>query len=296
MDYSKDLNKLVNEMGFNRMEAQMALEESRGDINIATNKLTSGAYAPPPYAPVSEKAAYPSHQASIGEKNRIDDPSKLNFSNVLGNITGKHNAPIVEDKPSAPSFTSLTHDLQKIQIELPEGTKQMPPPYEVIDKSNKVKAWEKDANVFHFDCSQSSSSPSASRKEQPIYLQQGERCDVCFNILEGTTNILSQNKKVFHGTCFRKKFGPKCAYCCFPLSLPDKDHDLSGKYLMYKGKDYHVECYEKYAGPRCTSCFNVIIERPNGEFSGSWIMDGSSEYHTECYQKKLHSLWRAQNT
>ena len=196
MDYSKDLNKLVNEMGFNRMEAQMALEESRGDINIATNKLTSGAYAPPPYAPVSEKAAYPSHQASIAEKNRIDDPSKLNFSNVLGNITGKHNAPIVEDKPSAPSFTSLTHDLQKIQIELPEGTKQMPPPYEVIDKSNKVKAWEKDANVFHFDCSQSSSSPSASRKEQPIYLQQGERCDVCFNILEGTTNILSQNKKV----------------------------------------------------------------------------------------------------
>lgn len=78
--------------------------------------------------------------------------------------------------------------------------------------------------------------------------------------------------------------------------MADKDHDLSGKYLVYSNKDYHVECYEKYAGPRCTQCFNVIIERPNGEFSGNWVIDGKNEYHTECYQKKIQTAWRVQNT
>lgn len=65
---------------------------------------------------------------------------------------------------------------------------------------------------------------------------------------------------------------------------------------MYKNKDYHVECYEKYAGPRCTYCFNVIIEKPNGEFSGNWVVDRQQEFHVECYQKKMYAIWRAKNS
>jgi len=305
--FRNELHMLINEMGFNRIEAEMALQESRGDVNAAIGKLTSGTYAPPPYDPVGiEQTATAS--SNISEKNRVDEPSKLTFSNLLADLKGSHKAPVVEDKPTAPSFSNLSNDVNQIKLELPETAREMPPPYEVVDKSHKVKAWEKEANVFYFDAPSSRSSSSASPstgaygggfnqfQSQSIYLKQGDRCDACYSLLETTEDVLTQNDKIYHGKCFRKKFGPKCAYCCFPLSLPDKDHDLSGRYLVYKKKDYHVECYEKYAGPRCTYCFNVIIERPNGEFCGSWIVDGSHEYHTECYQKKLHSAWRAQNS
>ena len=168
MDFSKSIFKLVNEMGFSRMEAQMALEESQGNIDVAIKKLSSGAYAPPPYAPTNQSISASGPYPRIEKKNQ-------------------------ENKPTAPSFSSLSRDLNQIQIELPEGTKQMPPPYEIIDKSQKVKAWEQEANVFHFD---SPTPSSAAHQNQPIYLQQGDRCDVCFNILENPGETLTQNKKV----------------------------------------------------------------------------------------------------
>lgn len=93
-----------------------------------------------------------------------------------------------------------------------------------------------------------------------------------------------------------KSRGPKCSYCCFPLSKPDLDRDLSGNFLIYNGNKYHVECYEKYAGPRCSYCCNVIIEKPTEEFTGQWIGEGNKMFHEECYYKKKYSEERAKYT
>lgn len=90
-----------------------------------------------------------------------------------------------------------------------------------------------------------------------------------------------------------KSKGPKCSHCCFPLSKPDLDKNLSGKFLVYNGNNYHVECYEKYAGPRCSYCFNVIIEKPTEEFTGHWIGEGNKMFHEECFYKKRLSEERA---
>lgn len=200
MDHSKDLFKLVNEMGFSRMEAEIALKESQGNLDAAIEKLISGAYAPPPYAQhaqANELSVAPADYPKIEEKNRIDNPTKFTFSNLLDDLKGKHKAPLVEDNATAPSFSALSKELDHIRIELPDGAKEMPPPYEVNDKSQKFKSWEQQSNVFHFDF-QNSSSSSRNHQDQPIYLRQGDRCDVCFNILESSENVLTQNKKVIY--------------------------------------------------------------------------------------------------
>ena len=209
MDYSKELFKLVNEMGFSRVEAEMALKESQGKLDVAIEKLTSGAYAPPPYDAQYTQKNQPStssgYYPKIEEKNRIDDPTKFTVSKMLSDLKGKHNVPLVEDKPTAPSFSALSKDLNQIRIELPDGAKEMPPPYEVNDKTQKFKSWEQQSNVFHFDYQNTSSSTTA-QQNQPIYLRQGDRCDVCFNILESSENVLSQNKKVLYTLYFLNQY------------------------------------------------------------------------------------------
>ena len=129
----------------------------------------------------------------------------MTFSNLLADLRGSHKAPVVEDKPTAPSFSNLSRDLNQVKLELPETAREMPPPYEVVDKSHKVKTWEKEANVFYFDAPSSSSKPSPSGaygsgfnqlQSQPMYLKQGDRCEACFSLLETTEDVLTQNNKV----------------------------------------------------------------------------------------------------
>lgn len=162
----------------------------------------------------------------------------------------------------------------------------MPPPYEKVEKIDSIQKWEKESNVTYFNEDGSNNSSQNSLFN--------ERCCSCFDAMKNE-EVASQNGKFYHKECFRKKFGPKCSYCLFPLTDPDKDCDLSGQYLVYKDKTYHVECYEKYAGPRCTYCFDVIIEKPKGDFSGNWVVDGHKEYHVECYQRKMKAKWHADN-
>lgn len=282
--YNSELEKLVNDMGFNRMEASMALDETAGNMNNAIKNLLAGKYAPPPY---QQEYAAPEF-VKLSENNRIDDPSKKTFSNLLADLRGKHNAPVVNDHPTAPSIVDLPRNEFFNKFNLPNGVKEMPPPYEIVYKTEKIKDWEKGLDVFY----------NANKATQSLYRggTTEDRCDACFNILGNSEDVLCQGRKIYHGQCFRKKYGPKCTHCCFPLTMPDKDHDLSGRYMVYQNKDYHVECYEKYAGPRCSQCFNVIIERINDEFSGNWIVDGNYQYHVECYQKKLNSQWRVKNS
>ena len=192
------MNTLVNEMGFNRIEAQMALEEAKGNISSAIEKLTSGQYAPPPYDPIGETSPNlrgATNVSSIPENNRVDNPTELTFSNIWADITGKHNAPVVEDKPTAPSFFDLSNDLNQVQIQLPETAKMMPPPYQIVDKTQKVQNWEKDSNVFYFDDGQSNFKSSTDHGQSTSFLGNKDRCDVCFNVLS-SLDILSQNNKV----------------------------------------------------------------------------------------------------
>ena len=95
-----------------------------------------------------------------------------------------------------------------------------------------------------------------------------------------------------------KTRGPRCAHCCFPLSRIDLDRNLTGQFLIYEGKKYHVECYEKYAGPRCSYCFNVIIEVPipGNEISGCWVGHNNKIFHEECYYKKIQAEKKAKIT
>ena len=93
-----------------------------------------------------------------------------------------------------------------------------------------------------------------------------------------------------------KSRGPKCTHCCFPLSKPDLDRGLSGNFLIYDEKKYHVECYEKYAGPRCSLCCNVIVETASKEFTGNWIGEGHKMFHEECFYKKKFTEERVKSS
>jgi len=198
--YPNEMNTLVSEMGFNHIEAQMALEEAKGNVSSAIEKLTSGQYAPPPYDHVGETSqTLEATSNEIIEKNRLDNHTELSFSNIWADIRGKHNAPVVEDHPTAPSFFDLTNDLNQIHIQLPETAKMLPPPYQIVNKTQKVQKWEKDSNVFYFNDkinSPSNFSSATGQSQNTSFLGNQDRCDVCFNVLTSPEDILSQNNKV----------------------------------------------------------------------------------------------------
>lgn len=299
--YDLEINKLVNEMGFGREESRMAIQDADGNIDTAIEKLVNGNYAPPPYSPAAAVAppnpAVPVLTEESSVKSKEKDHSSF-LPHFLSDLTHRNKStPTYEDHPTAPPLSSIGGIYPDLPPSNFDNLNSLPPPYEKIEKSEKIKKWEQDENVFHL-------TVDNYKANNFIGFSYSERCSVCFSQLaQGELdmkslkeNIITQRGKYYHYNCFTKKFGPKCAYCCFPLAQPDKDHELSGKYLMYKNKDYHVECYEKYAGPRCTYCFNVIIEKPNGEFSGNWVVDRQQEFHVECYQKKMYAIWRAKNS
>jgi len=303
------ISQLVTDMGFNRAEASMALDDTSGDLEKAVDKLLQGDYAPPPYTPSNGAQFQPMctntrAETTVREEKSFDKPGDNDLyptmKNFLSDLTGRSKRPEYdEENPSAPpllvdlsddrpegmssSFTDIRPQWQQFDT--------LPPPYEKFEKDSKIKNWEQEMSITH---------PSESTDFVDFSASRSERCPVCFNavvsVTGGKEGIVCHRGKIFHQACFMKKHGPQCAHCCFPLTQPDKDHELSGKYIVYKKKDYHVECYEKYAGPRCSHCFNVIIERPSGEFSGQYVIDRHKEFHIECLQKKMYSTWKAKNS
>lgn len=316
-DCEEYIDKLVDEMGFDRTQARMALVDCGGDVQKAIDKLLSGEYAPPPYEatasetqslPRTQQHAPPAYESTILQPQSSSSatspliPSNENTHELYPNVKdffsdllhrGKKPDVVTED-PTAPPLCS---------VDVPPGAsaafpgfdrniETKPPPYQKHETGRKIEQWEKEMNIVYIsDLGERSSAD--------------ERCPVCFNPLFGSPSasswsgkeqFLSHRGKVFHSGCFLKKHGPRCSHCHFPLSQPDKELLMYGEYLVYKNKDYHVECYEKYAGPRCGSCFNVIIEKPSAEHSGSWVVDRGQDFHVECLQKKLQTASRAMST
>ncbi|XP_065668921.1 uncharacterized protein LOC105850927 [Hydra vulgaris] len=273
------INKLTFEMGFSRAEAIMALTETNGNMDNAIENLLQQKYAPPPYS---------STNVSSSDKN-IECPDQNSFSSENLSKSSSQETNFSPDKIPFDFIKNIP-----AEFVLP----CLPPPYQKVDTMNKVKDWEDESKLFHI------TENTERNPHTDISKYYQKRCNVCFNEIltladDGTKHIeeIVQHKmNYFHYSCFTKKFGPKCAYCCFPLFLPDKDHEISGQYLVYKDRDYHVECYTKYAGPRCSYCCNVIVEVPGGEYSGKRIIDGLKEYHVECYNKKVYAIWRAKNS
>jgi len=289
----------LSDMGFSNVEAEMALKDNSYNVDAAIEKLLSGQYKPPPY----ESNLYPNQELTCvnpGITNPTSDHHH-HHSSILHSLTTpfkKKTTPLYhKDKASAPS---LFH----IEGENGQQFTTLPPPYEKIKKKETLRSWEATQNITYLSEQELENTSTIAR----IY---EDRCSTCFNELvnapsqpygdpygnkQNTSmnkNIVKESGKYYHTDCYKRKYGPKCSYCCLLLSEPDKDNELSGQYLLYKDKNYHIECYEKYAGPRCTYCFNVIIERPNGEYSGNWVVDKMKEYHVECFEKKMNALWKA---
>lgn len=190
-----NVNKLVNEMGFDKAEASMALSDSQGDLNQAIEKLLAGEYAPPPYSENQQ----PHEQAEGGSLVYHSKKSDLNYPednnsvgsrliNFFGDITQrKAKVPEVKENPTAPSFYDLTEQLHS----LPSTAKQMPPPYQIEEKQKKVSSWEEEFNVYQVQLNNLAQQKSLMG---PVF---ETRCDVCFSILkEREEDILSQNARV----------------------------------------------------------------------------------------------------
>jgi len=253
---------LVKEMGFARGEAMMAIADCNGNIELAVENLLTGKYAPPPYSDIEN------------ERSTI-----LNCDDVAISLAPGNRPQMVGSK--------------KISHENYFGIDANPPPYTKVCLKSELDNWEVQSKATF--CSLDS---SYSRVGGGSFA----RCSTCFDeIFEKEKSGLS-NKAVkdgfrnYHYDCYMKSRGPKCSHCCFPLSKPDLDRDLSGNFLIYNGNKYHVECYEKYAGPRCSYCFNVIIEKPTEEFTGQWIGECNKMFHEECFYRKKYSEERARYT
>jgi len=315
MSREEMVNKLVNDLGFNRTEATMALEDTLGDVDRAIDRLLQGDYAPPPYTSTSttsdaegEHLTKHPHTNAQNEKSNCYSSKKQetnlypSMKNFLNALPGRSRRPEVEQEdPTAPPLLVDLSDAGE-QEPTPSSSSSntvqqqfdtLPPPYQKFKKDNKMRDWEQEMQISYYN------EQSGTGDFSGFSASRSERCPVCFNAAVseagGSHGIVCHKGQVFHHGCFMKKHGPQCAHCYFPLTQADKDHELSGQYLVYKNKDYHVECYEKYAGPRCSHCFNVIIERGSGEFSGQYVIDNHKEYHIECLQQKMYSTWRAKN-
>eukprot|EP00112_Aurelia_sp_Birch-Aquarium-sp1_P025109 Seg82.1 transcript_id=Seg82.1/GoldUCD/mRNA.D3Y31 product="hypothetical protein" protein_id=Seg82.1/GoldUCD/D3Y31 len=109
----------LNEMGFARSEAIMALSESNGNLEMAINKLVAGNCAPPPYSEISN-------------------------DKVLNSAA--------EPRPSRPSdiFSTITDDKSNLPSKYGLEVNSNPPPYTKVCLEMELKDWETNcpANFF----------------------------------------------------------------------------------------------------------------------------------------------------
>eukprot|EP00794_Sanderia_malayensis_P007595 gene7595-8435_t len=258
-----NLDKLVNDFGFPRSEAVMALRDSNGNVQLAITKLCSGAYAPPPYTET------PTNQE------RFADPTMGLNTNFKTD-----NKPLYPDTSNL--FGSDTNVVSK------------PPPYSKVYLEGEMKCWENDSPATFSSLNDYHSKPKTEELRCSSCFDE-----IYVNEKAGPFNkVVKDGIRDYHYDCYVKTRGPRCAYCSFPLSKVDPDRQFSGQFIVYEDKKYHIECYEKYAGPRCSYCFNVIIERlmGRGEYSGCWIGHNNKMFHEECYYKKKQSEERSKNT
>ncbi len=107
-----NLLRLVNEMGFPRSEAIMALTDCNGNIELSVQKLIEGEYAPPPYTELSKSETEPV------------------YANLL------------ELGPMPNKSGSQSNDNSKYELKLP--------PYSRVCLKDELKSWENESSADFF--------------------------------------------------------------------------------------------------------------------------------------------------
>ena len=185
---------LVEQMGFSRTEAKMALEDCNNDLRTEVGNLLSGKYAPPSYqgpppiyeeasssqVPTSSNNIYPTLESNRKENSNI---ASSNSPGLFSKLFYHNNAPPQESSntdPTAPGLDRLANSKPPdLEIE------SQPPPYEKYDKNEKIRSWEKDSNVFHFDSRDSIITAAKEDVRLPSTQRDVDdaRCDICYSIL-----------------------------------------------------------------------------------------------------------------
>lgn len=198
--YDLEINKLVNEMGFGREESRMAIQDADGNIDTAIEKLLNGNYAPPPYSPAAVAPPNPAVPVLTEEssvKSKEKDHSSF-LPHFLSDLTHRNKStPTYEDHPTAPPLSSIGGIYPDLPPSNFDNLNSLPPPYEKIEKSEKIKKWEQDENVFHL-------TVDNYKANNFIGFSYSERCSVCFSQLaQGELdmkslkeNIITQRGKV----------------------------------------------------------------------------------------------------
>ena len=176
-----NIERLVCEFGFGRVEAKLALNDTNGNLELAIDRLLNGQDAPPPYdEPSSTKASFvfdPStNSSSFGSKVKSFLPGR------------KKQQPYYEDHPTAPGFNEISKQVEN-QL-LPPEDQCLPPPYEKVVKLDSIQKWEREAQVIFFN----ENAAVSSSFQNPLY---NERCCSCFNELQNQETAQQHGKVCF---------------------------------------------------------------------------------------------------
>ena len=159
-----NIERLVCEFGFDRVEAKLALNNTNGNLELAIERLLSGQYAPPPYDEPPSIKAFSVSDPSFGSKVKSLLPGRK-----------KQQQPYYEDHPTAPGFNEISKQAEN-QL-LPPENQCLPPPYEKVVKLDSIQKWEREAQVIFFN----ENAAAGYSFQNPLY---NERCCSCFNELQ----------------------------------------------------------------------------------------------------------------
>jgi len=94
------------------------------------------------------------------------------------------------------------------------------------------------------------------------------KCHVCEKSMVGTPFSADDNKRIYCGPCYTKKFASICSVCKKPI-VP-KEGETSAPKLLALGKVFHLNCY------KCEDCGRILDSTKKGKF--------------HCYPIKNHVL------
>lgn len=193
MSYEDAASVLVHEMGFNRAEVLLALDDNAGDFEKSVQNLLAGKYKPPPY----QNAGH----VDIPQQEEVK--KKKIYPDFMSLFRGKKH----EEKSEKASAPSLYDADTSGAGGLPHLT-MMPPPYQKLEREILLKDWEVQMGVKPVKSIQPEKDNSAS-----VFSGDGfnplpdadERCTVCFSALtldiesiysESKSQIISHDNKV----------------------------------------------------------------------------------------------------